>query len=212
MQITSVELQARNKDRVNVSVDGKYRFSLDVFQLSELGIKVGRDYTEEELVAIEREGLFGKLYSRALAWALSRPHSERETRDYLHRTSRPKRRKDGSLTDQVPTDIANRVLDRLREKGYVDDERFARFWIDNRNMTKGASRRKLSAELAAKGVRGELVDGLFAESGRSDDDELRKVIAKKAGRYDDEQKFIAYLARQGFAYEDIKTALAEVDG
>lgn len=211
MKITSVELQAKNKNRVNVHVDGAYRFSLDVFQLGELGIKVGRDYSEEELVAIERESQFGKLYSRALAWALSRPHSERETHDYLTRVSRPRRKKNGELSDAIPVDIGERVLERLKEKGYVDDIRFTRFWVENRNLTKGVSRRKLSAELASKGISSGLVNEVLGTSGRSENDELRKVIAKKAGRYADEQKLIAYLARQGFGYDDIKAALNESD-
>lgn len=209
MKITSIELQAKNKDRVNVQVDGKYRFSLDVFQLGELGIKVGREYSEAELEDIERESRFGKLYGRALAWALSRPHSERETRDYLRRVSLPRRKKNGELTDGTPPDIGERVLERLKEKGYVNDERFTRFWVENRNLTKGVSRRKLTAELASKGIPGDLVNQLLGESGRNENDELRKVIAKKAGRYADEQKLIAYLARQGFAYDDIKQALSE---
>jgi regulatory protein len=41
--------------------------------------------------------------------------------------------------------------------------------------------------------------------------ELQKIIAKKRSRYDDEQKFMAYLARQGFSYDDIKEALREED-
>jgi regulatory protein len=200
VRITSVQLQAKNKNRVNVHVDGAYRFSLDVFQLGELGIKVGRDYSEEELQAVERESLFGKLYSRALEWALGRPHSERETRDYLYRTSRPKRRKNGELTDAIPTDIGERVLQRLREKGYVDDGRFARFWVENR---------KLSAELSAKGIDRETIEVTFGASERAETDELRKVIAKKASHYTDAQKLIAYLARQGFSYDDIKHALSE---
>jgi SOS response regulatory protein OraA/RecX len=47
----------------------------------------------------------------------------------------------------------------------------------------------------------------LAESNRSDDDELQKVIAKKRVRYPDEQKLMQYLARQGFAYDAIKQAL-----
>lgn len=207
MKITSVELQAKNKNRVNVHVDGTYRFSLDVFQLGELGIKVGRDYSEAELVEIERESQFGKLYSRALVWAFTRPHSERETRDYLRRVSLPRRKKNGELTDATPPDIGERVLERLTQKGYVNDLRFTQFWIENRNLTKGVSRRKLNAELMSKGITSGMINEVLAESGRSEDDELRKVIAKKASHYPDEQKLIAYLARQGFAYDDIKSAL-----
>ena len=66
MKITDISLQARDKNRVNVSVDGKYRFSLDVFQVGELGIKVGREYTEEEISKLEDDSQFGKLYARSI--------------------------------------------------------------------------------------------------------------------------------------------------
>ena len=211
MKVTSIELQVKNKNRVSVYVDGRYRFSLDVFQLSDLGVRVGKEYTEEQLVGIERESVFGKLYSRALAWALTRPHSERETSDYLRRVSMPRRKKNGELSDAIASDICERVLERLKDKGYVDDVKFTRYWVENRNLAKGASRRKLSAELATKGIASSLVSEMFAEIGRSESEELHKVITKKASHYPDEQKLIAYLARQGFAYDDIKSALHETE-
>jgi regulatory protein len=100
------------------------------------------------------------------------------------------------------------VLDKLQHKGYVDDEKFARWWVENRNQTKGTSLRKLSAELRAKGVGGEVIEVILADSERSDEDELAKIIAKKHAKYPDEQKLIAYLARQGFRYDDIQSALS----
>ena len=89
MKITDISLQTRDKNRVNVSVDGKYRFSLDVFQVGELGIKIGREYTDEELTALEDESWFGKLYARAMEYCLTRPRSVKEMRDYLWRKTRP---------------------------------------------------------------------------------------------------------------------------
>ena len=108
----------------------------------------------------------------------------------------------------VPVELTVRVFNRLLEKGYIDDEKFARFWIENRNQTKGTSRRKLTAELRAKGVESSLIERLLGESERNDEDELQKIIAKKRNRYPDEQKFMQYLARQGFSYDDIKQALS----
>jgi len=97
----------------------------------------------------------------------------------------------------------------LLAKGYLDDEKFARFWIENRNVRRGSSLRKLSAELASKGVEKSIIDNILTETDRTDADELKKIITKKRGRYDDDKKLIAYLARQGFRYDDIKEALAE---
>lgn len=212
MKITSISVQAKNPDRVNVSVDGTYRFSLDIYQVGELGIKVGKEYTEDELASIENESQFGKLYSRALEYCLMRPHSAWEIKDYLWRKTRATkyRTRDGQVKERegVSQSNAERTFNRLVERGYVSDEKFARFWVDTRNQAKGTSRRKLTAELRAKGVEPSIIEAVVSASERSDDDELKKILRKRRARYDDERKLIAYLARQGFSYDDIKTALA----
>ena len=212
MKITAISVQARNPDRVNVSIDGAYRFSLDISQVADLCVKVGRKLDDTELAKLEGESQFGKLYARALEYSLSRPHSVREVRDYLRRKTlarKYKSRRTGEIKEApgVSQAVADRVLERLQTKGYVDDENFARWWVENRNVAKGTSRRKLTNELRAKGVSVEIIDDALAASERSDDDELAKIIAKKHSKYPDEQKFLQYLARQGFGYDDIKSAL-----
>lgn len=211
MKITGISVQAKNNDRVNVSVDGKYRFSLDIFQVADLGIRIGKEYTEAELAELENESQFGKLYTRTLEYTMLRPHSAREIRDYLYRKTRSTKYKtrSGEIKDRegVSQDLADRVYRRLLEKGYIDDEKFARYWVENRNQRKGTSRRKLSAELAAKGVARDIIDQYLELSERNDSDELQKIILKKQSRYPDRQRFIAYLARQGFSYDDITSAL-----
>lgn len=209
MKITSISVQARDKNRVNVSVDGKYRFSLDILQITDLGIKVGKEYTEKELLALEEESQFGKLYTRTLEYCLIRPRSQREARDYLYRKTRDTRTKMGNIKKGVSKELTERVFDRLIEKGYINDEKFARFWVENRNLRKGSSLRKLSVELSAKGIDRVTIEQVLGDTDRSDQDEIQKIIAKKAGKYDDPQKLMAYLARQGFSYDDIRQALNE---
>ena len=211
MKVTSISVQVRDKNRVNVSVDGKYRLSLDMYQLVELGMKVGKEYTEEEMVALEEESQFGKLYTRALEYCLMRPHSQRELRDYLYRKTRDTLSKTGQVRKGASVQLTERVFDRLLEKGYIDDEKFAAFWIENRNLRKGASKRKLSSELSAKGVDRSIIERLLLETDRTDSSELQKIIEKKRSRYPDEQKLMSYLARQGFSYDDIKSALHNTD-
>jgi regulatory protein len=111
----------------------------------------------------------------------------------------------------VSSALTDRVFARLLERKYIDDEKFARWWVENRNLTKGASRRKIVNELRAKGVETSIIDGAIDESERNDDSELVKIIAKKRARYPDDQKFIQYLMRQGFSYDTIKSALAGDD-
>ena len=214
MKITNLSTQQRDPNRINVFVDGKYRFSLDVSQVVSLGVKVGREYDEQELAELEQESQFGKLYGRALEYCLMRPHSAREVRDYLWRKTRATRhrsKKTGELKERpgVSQALVDRVYERLVEKAYIDDEKFTRYWVENRNQTKGMSQRKLEAELRAKGVANDIIERNLRDSLRNDTDELQKIIAKKRRRYPDEQKFMQYLARQGFSFDDIKTALRE---
>ena len=214
MKITNLSTQQRDPNRINVFVDDKYRFSLDVSQVVSLGVKIGREYDEQELAELEQESQFGKLYGRALEYCLMRPHSAREVRDYLWRKTRATRyrsKKTGELKERpgVSRVLVDRVYKRLVEKAYIDDEKFTRYWVENRNQTKGMSRRKLEAELRAKGVANDIIERNLRDSLRNDTDELQKIIAKKRRRYPDEQKFMQYLACQGFSFDDIKTALRE---
>lgn len=214
MKITALTPQQRNPTRINVMIDDKFRFSLDIFQVTELGIKMGKEYTDQQLIELEEESQFGKLYGRALEYCLMRPHSAKEVREYLYRktiTKKVRSRRTGEYKDYpgVSKVIADRVYDRLVEKNYIDDKKFAKWWIDNHNIRKGSSRRRLQAELTAKGVDKSISEEFINESGRLDSDELRKVIAKRRVQYDDNQKLIAYLARQGFSYGDIKDALED---
>ena len=97
---------------------------------------------------------------------------------------------------------------RLIERGYVDDERFARLWVENRSVRKGVSQKKLRLELQAKGVAQDIIENCLSEGVRNEQEELAKVIARKAKKYPDEQKLIQYLLRQGFNYSDILDALS----
>ena len=150
MIITDVSLQAHNNNRVNVSIDGVYSFSLDIAQVTDLNLKVGRELSDRELEELQEESQFGKLYMRALEYCLRRPHSVKEVRDYLWRKTQTTLRKGltGMNNPVVYSErVASRVLSKLQQKSYVNDEEFARWWVENRQLSKGVSRRKLTAEL-----------------------------------------------------------------
>ena len=214
MKITDISLQSRDENRANVYIDGKYNLSLDISQVVDLGIKAGQVLSKEELANLKQESEFGKIYARALEYVLMRPRSSSEVRDYLYRKTlarKYKNRKTGKISDKpgVAKTVTDRVFAKLQERGYIDDRKFASWWVENRCQSKGVSMRKLRSELAAKGVSSAIIEDVIAKSLRNDNDELAKTIAKKRRRYPDEQKFMQYLARQGFNFDDIKAALRD---
>jgi regulatory protein len=98
-------------------------------------------------------------------------------------TDRPRSRTElaESLASRdVPDEIATRLLDRFEEVGLVDDEAFARTWVQTRMGNKGLSRRALSAELRRKGVADEVVRSVLDEVDRDDEEEAaRRLVRRK---------------------------------
>lgn len=200
MKVTALRPAVKTRGRINVFIDEKYSFSLDESQLIGSGLGVGKELTASELASLKDESTFGKAYGRALDYIMRRPRSEKELRDYAWKK-------------QWPKELTERVLARLRTKGYLDDAKFAQAWVRHRALGKPISQRKLRLELQQKGLNEDLINAALTDE-RSEFNEataLQRLVTKKRGRYIDQQKFIAYLARQGFAYDDIKQALAEND-
>jgi regulatory protein len=216
-RVTDIKEAVRDKNRVNISINDKYFCSLDISQVVDLHIKIGRELDDEELEALKRASDFGKFYARALEYALMRPRSVKELNDYLKRKTldrkvRVKNQKTGEYQTRIrqgyDKSLIEPVLQRLIERGYVDDYRFAATWVENRNVSKGTSTKKLRLELQQKGISSQIIDEVLSDSGRDDRSELRKIIVRKAKKYPDEQKLIQYLLRQGFNYLDIVDELS----
>lgn len=217
-RITDIKEAVRDKNRVNIYIDDKFFCSLDISQVVDFHLKIGKEIAAEEKQQLKHASEFGKFYQRALEYALMRPRSSKEIRDYLKKKTlsrkvRVKNRKTGEYQTKekqgYDESLVPLVFSRLEERGYIDDERFARLWVENRNVSKGASLKKLRLELQQKGISHQIIERIFAETSRNDDDELRKIIAKKRAKYPDEQKLIQYLLRAGFNYSDISDALSE---
>ncbi|MDO4612009.1 MAG: RecX family transcriptional regulator [Candidatus Saccharibacteria bacterium] len=239
-KITDIRAAARDENRVNVFVDGKYEFSLDIAQLVDLKIKIGLVISEEELERFKQASEFGKLYQRALEWVLIRPRSLKETQDYLKERVQKRRlenlkrernrermaelKKAGDVEGiqrmreyktplkelpEISSELSGLVFERLLERGYLDDLKFAEYYVENRFVKKGVSMRRLEMELLKKGISKEIVAEVFTNSGRDERGEILKMVAKKRAKYDDPQKLLAYLVRQGFSYELAKEYIIE---
>ena len=210
MLVTDIKLQVKNPNRVSVYLDGRYSFSLTVDQLASFNFKKGDDLSLEEVEAYKDESSYGKLKAVALDYLLLRTRSKKEFRDYLFRKTLSTYDKKGKKIIKYTDVQAKRVYEHFLNTKYLDDEFFAKTWVENRNLKKGVSKKKLYQELKQKGIEDHVSDQALRASSRDDLGELKKVLAKKAGRYKgDDNKLIRYLASLGFNYEDIKKATEE---
>ncbi len=225
-KITDIKQGVKNPNRANVFVDGKYSFSLDISQVVDLKIKVGSEISEEKLSEYKKASEFGKLYQRTLEWVLVRPRSVRETKDYLYRKlknifrgpsatneerierARPVTTGESERVREDYFEFSEDIVARLQDKGYLDDQKFAQYYVENRFVKKGISRKRLRMELVKKGISKEIIDEVL--DNRNDEEEILKIIAKKRAKYDDD-KLIQYLCRQGFSYQLAQSLVHEKD-
>jgi len=162
-------------------------------------LKKGQEIDTETLTEYKSESDFGKNYIRAVDLISRRLRSEREIRDY-------------AFKKQWVKENTEKVIERLHERGYLNDEKFAESFVRSRANLRNFSQRKMELELMKKGIAKDIIKKVLSESDEFDESAaLKKLTAKKRNNYDDERKLIAYLARQGFNYDDIKSALSEID-
>jgi regulatory protein len=79
----------------------------------------------------------------------------------------------------VPEDVVERLLDRFEEVGLVDDEAFARLWVQSRQSGKGLARRALAQELRRKGIDDETARTALQELDPDDEVESARLLVRR---------------------------------
>lgn len=195
MKVTAISRQVKRQDRYSVYLDEKFAFGLSESGLLKSGLFVGKELSGDEAAELETHVQTDKAVSAALNYLSFRSRSEWELQDYLCRRK------------EISPDVASDVIAHLSGLGLIDDARFAQNWVANRRLLKPTSNRKLRQELLQKHIN-EALAAAALTNGADESEALREVIAKKQSKYPDQTKFMQYLARQGFSYDAIKSALA----
>jgi regulatory protein len=107
---------------------------------------------------------------------------------------------------QVPEGVVEATLAKFEAAGLIDDEDFARSWVQARQRGKGLSSRALAGELRTKGVDGDLAQQVIGELDPEDEMEaahrLVRTRLRSMSRFDDTTKtrrLVGMLARKGYS-------------
>ena len=119
---------------------------------------------------------------------------------------------------QLSEDVRERVLDRLIDEKFVDDERFARLFVREKIRFDRWGRRKIEQALYQKGVASDISRRVLDEV---DDEsyvaELKKLIAAKRrsvqaeSDYEMRAKLTKYALGRGFDYNVIRQCIDGAD-
>ncbi len=191
--ITALEVQKKNKERVNVYLDGEYAFSLSLVEAARL--RKGQALAEDDINALQGQDEIGKAVDRAARFLAYRPRSVQEVRRNLAEKG-------------TASEVIEAAIERLRVMGYLDDAAFAQYWVQNRNEFKPLSPKALRYELRQKGVPADIIDETL-ESLEPDDLAYRAGLGRvnKLRRTDKKlfrQKLSTFLQQRGFSYTTIR--------
>lgn len=111
----------------------------------------------------------------------------------------------------VDEELQQRVVDYLTKERYVDDERYARFFINDKTKFNHWGQRKVEQALYLKGISREVYEPLLREISEESYEEIllpllqRKAKTLKAANdYERRQKLLRFAMQRGFTYEQAK--------
>lgn len=192
-KITAIQAQKRNPDRVSIDLDGEFAFGLS--RIVAAWLKIGDLLSEEKISSLKNSDTTEVAFQKALHLLDYHPRTEKEIRQRLTQK--------GFELDEIEI-----VITRLRNANLVQDQQFARMWVENRNEYHPRSQRLMRYELRNKGVSDVMIDNAMADS--ADDVDLATRAATKHARkltgsdwLEFRKRLSAFLARRGFSYGTI---------
>ena len=145
------------------------------------------------------------MWNKLLKFVALRPRSQKEISDWFRRK-------------KVREDLQTELNKRLKSLDLVDDEEFAKWWIEQRREFKPMGVKRLKFELKQKGVNNNVISSLLSEFINTYDQKnlAMKILEKKIERLKKMPRMIAFqkayrlLASRGFDSRVIESAIDEL--
>ena len=203
--------KAGKGEKIHLSLDGEYIATVNADYWFTCGIKSGSEVSPEQLEELLAESARRKMMNKALDLLSMRDYSRRELSDKLvTKAWEKKEQKDmdlGSLKQQ-----ASDICDRLEELGLLNEERFARSYVDELLRRKHLSKSGLKTALIQKGGQRDIIETVLEEVEVDPVEQVRELLAtkfKNRDLSDEKQKTrtVNALLRLGYRYGEINAAM-----
>ena len=206
MTITGIVGDGRKDGRFVIEVDGKSGPIVSLEIIDRLTLRIGATLDEAARARLDAESAALRTYDRALNMLAFQARSARDLRRKLVQKG-----EEPALVDAA--------VERLVERGMLDDADFARQLTRSKVLGGGASKRRVQQELFKKGVARDTADEAIAEVFADEavdeqaivDDAARKKVRSLA-KLDPEtrrRRLYGFLARKGYDNDRIRAALRQ---
>lgn len=202
MEITSVEKNKKNKDRLSVFIDGKFSFTISEDDYISMNLYENPVLTEETVGYIKNTLNFRDAKSLAVRYLSMKLRTEKEVRVKLLDAGY-----DNACTEQV--------IEELKAIGYINNKLYAQKYVFDRSKLKPLSKKLMKQELLARGIPVDIADEVLEDWKVEDLVVAESLLKRKFGKYDlaDEKilkKAYMFLIHRGFSHDTIREALRGV--
>lgn len=196
MEITSVERNKKNKDRMSIYLDGKYALSISEDDFLSMNLYDRMELNAEELEYIKNSLNFRAAKSTAIRYLSLRLRTEKEIRVKLQETG-------------YDSENIEKVIDELKAIGYINNKLYAQKYVFDRSKLKPKSKKLLRLELQSRGISGEIADEVLEDWKIDESVVAEGLVKKKFGKYDltDEKianKIYMFLKHRGYNNDTIE--------
>lgn len=196
-----IEVSRRRRQLYLLTFEGGDPIEVDVRTFDESPYTEGSDITEEQLNTLLATSQYNRARERALYLLGLRDYACKELEQKLY--------------TEAPPETAAAVVERLRQVGLLDDQRYAARLARSLSEGKHYPRRRIEQELRRRGISSVLIRAAVSELEGEDYEQalalLQKKYYNKLNDPDSRRRVIAALARRGFSYGAIRRAFDALD-
>lgn len=191
------ELRSFNKKKTMVFLDGTIAFSLYNGELRKFGIRENGQLSASVHERILEEVLWPRARERALNLITTASRTAWEIHNKLRQ-------------GHYPEEICKRVVDFLKEYGYVDDYEYARAYVSERMRSR--SLRRIEMELRRKGISEDIIKDAMEGIEPDEPGAIERWLEKKAPNlaqmdYKAKRKVYSALLYRGYSHEQIQSVM-----
>ena len=208
-QVSVIGVQYSNDGTVTLNLSNNRKLKLFLEKWYELEQPLNKRLSDKERKLLEQESCLTIIRDKMLSFLSRREHSAEELRRKLKQSS-------SILKTDDDTDLIERCLQEMQEKGFQSDDRFTRQYVESKLANKSHGPRKILAGLFNRGIPIDLANLVLNELGdqelwmKKSIDCLEKI--QKKGGLLTPQVLSQKLYQQGFTWETIEKAVEIFQG
>lgn len=203
-KITKIEIQKKNKERVNLFLDEEYAFSISAELVYKEDLNKNDEIDSEKLKILAEKENFIRCKESALR-SIERTHkTEKEVRDKLQL----KGYEDNAI---------NKSIEFLKEYNFINDDNYTKMFIRDKLNSVGSQ--KIKYTLIQKGIAKEIIEDELSKLNNENEKntainlakkKLKSIEKKENDNYKISGKLYRYLMSKGYTYDVTKDVVKEI--